>query len=387
MTLMLASVSGPAEAAVARDGGADVIDLKDPALGAFGAVAPAVVAATVAALAGRRPVSAVAGAFIPTPDAVVPAVAALAGSGVAWVKLGLLPGGDLAATLDALKPLASRVKLIGVLFADRAPDVTQTAMLAAAGFAGAMVDTEGKAGGRLLTHCDLPALARFVALCRAHGLFCGLAGGLEPPDIPRLLLLAPDLLGFRGALCAGGRTGPVVAERVRLVRALIPPAAGVAGAGAADWRVLARGYAPEAAGDPAAADRVFVRGLVLPVRIGAYAHEQAGPQRVRFDVTVLVARPGAGGRPRPLRDLRDIYSYDIISDGIRLLTAAGHVDLVETLAERIAAMLLADPRVVQAEVQVTKLQTGAGRVGVAIIRTRATLPALAEPLPTAIAAA
>ena len=391
MTLLLASVTGPAEAAVALEGGADVIDLKDPAQGAFGAVAPAVVRDTVALLHGRRRASAVAGEVAFTPDALLPAAAALAETGVDWVKLGLYPG-DVAATLAALRPLAARVKLVAVLFADRAPDFGLLPALAAAGFAGAMLDTAGKGSGRLLAHCDLPRLARFVAGCRDNGLFCGLAGGLEPPDIPRLLPLDPFLLGFRGALCAAGRAGPIAADCVRRVRALIPPESGAGRRGGVDWRLLARGHAPDAENDIAAADRVFLRGLVLDVRIGAYAHEHARPQRVRFDVTVAVARPREGGpreagRLRPLSDLGDIYSYDIISDGIRLLVAEGHVDLVETLAERIAALLLADARVVQAEVQVTKLQTGQGRVGVALTRTRATLPAALLPLSGPVAAA
>lgn len=380
MTLMLASVTGPEEATIALEAGADVIDLKDPARGALGAVAPEVVRATVAFVAGRRTVSAVAGDLPLAPDAVVAAVTALAEAGAEWVKLGLFPGGDLAGTLRALAPLARRVRLVGMLLADLDPDFTTLAALAEAGFAGAMLDTARKGAGRLLTHCDLPALARFVALCRAHGLFCGLAGALEPPDIPRLLVLEPGLLGFRGALCAEGRAGPIAAEQVRLIRALIPPERAAEGNGAADWRVLARGYAPEALGDPSMTDQVFVRDLVLPVAIGVYAHEHGKTQRVRFDISVQVARPAADGRVRPTRDLRDIYSYDIISDGIRMLVAAGHVDLVETLAERIAALLLADPRVVQARVQVTKLETGSGGVGVAIERTRATLPAIPVPI-------
>jgi dihydroneopterin aldolase len=373
VTLMLASVTGPEEAETALLGGADVIDLKDPARGALGAVEVATVAATVARLGGRRRLSAVAGdaplaALLPTAEA-------MAAAGVDIVKVGLAPGQDLAAGLRAFAPLAARVRLVGVLFADLGPDLGLVAALAEAGFAGAMLDTARKGAGTLLDVWEMPAIARFVAACRARKDFsCGLAGGLEPPDVPRLLVLEPSLLGFRSALCRGGRAGPIDLEAVRLVRGLIPREAGEDAARVVDWRVLAaRGYAPDPHGDPTVTDRVFVRDLVLPAFIGAYARERGAAQRVRFEIEVLVARPG-----RPTQDMRDIYSYDIISDGIRMLLAAGHVDLVETLAERIAALLLADARVVKACVRVEKLDTQSGVVGVAIERTRASMPAAGD---------
>ena len=245
--------------------------------------------------------------------------------------------------IAALAPLAARTKLIAVLFADRAPDLALLPVLARAGFAGAMLDTADKDGSRLLDHMDLPHLRGFVAACRAEGMLAGLAGALEAPDVPRLLVLAPDVLGFRGALTgSAGRAAPIAREAVQAIRALIPPEDAPADGGGVDYRLLAaRGYAPDPNGDPAFTDRVFVRDLVLPVRIGAYARERAAPQRVRFAVEVLVTRAA-----RASADMRDVFSYDVITDGIRLLIDAGHVPLVETLAERIAEMLLAHPRVV-----------------------------------------
>src|SRR5262249_47950530 len=85
--------------------------------------------------------------------------------------------------------------------------------------------------------------------------------------------------------------------------------------------------------------------------------------------------------PRQAQDMRDVFSYDIISDGIRLLVAAGHVPLVETLAERIAAMALAHPRVVKVTVKLEKLETGSGIVGVVIERTRTAAVAYGHALP------
>jgi (5-formylfuran-3-yl)methyl phosphate synthase len=259
------------------------------------------------------------------------------------------------------------VRLVAVQFADRAPDQSLLAVAAEVGFAGAMLDTATKSSGRLLDHMDLPALRRFVDACTQNGLLSGLAGSLEAPDIPRLLLLRPGFLGFRGALCGpDGRAGRIASESVRQIRALIPPEDIASATEGVDYRVLAaHGYVPDP--DVAATDLVFVHDLVLPVRIGAYSSERTAPQRVRFDVDVLIRRS-----PHLAEDMRDVFSYDIISDGIRLLIDAGHVALVETLAERVAAMLLEHPRVVQVAVKLEKLDAGPRRVGVRIERRRGT---------------
>jgi dihydroneopterin aldolase len=68
--------------------------------------------------------------------------------------------------------------------------------------------------------------------------------------------------------------------------------------------------------------------------------------------------------------MRDVLSYDVITDGIRLMTSDGHVALVETLAERIASFVLDHPRVLRVTVRVEKLDVGPGRVGVEIERRR-----------------
>jgi dihydroneopterin aldolase len=378
MTRFLASVRDADEAAIALAGGADIIDFKDPAAGALGAVAPEIVRDGVQRIAGARPVSAVLGDLPMAAGPLRAAAETMAATGIDYVKLGIFPGGDAEAALAALAPLAARVKLVAVFFADRAPDLSLLALLAEHGFTGAMLDTAGKNGTRLLDHLDIARLGRFVAECRRLGLLSGLAGALELPDIPRLLLLSPDLLGFRTALCgAEGRGGAIEAESVAMVRALIPGLGTGAAPGGVDFRLLAaRGYAPEQESDPALTDRVHLHDFVLPMAIGVYAHERARAQKVRFAVTAVIARPR-----HAVADLRDVFSYDVISDTIRMLADAGHVGLVETLAERIAARLLAHPRVVKVEICVEKLETGTGIVGITIERTReaaiAALPYLA----------
>ena len=71
-------------------------------------------------------------------------------------------------------------------------------------------------------HQDAATLAKFVGRARTSGMLTGLAGSLGLADIPALLELAPDYLGFRGALTRGGRTAPLNSVAVQAVRAAIP---------------------------------------------------------------------------------------------------------------------------------------------------------------------
>ena len=369
MTLMLASVTGVEEAEVAVRHGADIIDLKN-ADTAFGAVALPVIRATVDWMASRKPVSAVAGELEMDPSAIVGTVAAIAETGADYIKVGLYPDRRREDCIRALAALARRTSLIGVMFADRGADEALVALMAESGFTGAMIDTADKGSGRLLDHLNIAAVGRFVHAARASGLIAGLAGSLEPPDIPRLMLLGPDVLGFRRALCSRKtRSSFISGEAVDVVRALIPAdprASGMPKSASAkiDYRLLAaRGYAPGI--DDLETDRVFVRDFVVPVCIGAYAHERNKTQDVRFNVEVRVLRSD-----RAAADIRDVFSYDLITDSIRLIIADEHIPLVEMLAERVAEVLLSHRRVTSVAVRVEKLEVGPGGTGVEIVRRK-----------------
>jgi (5-formylfuran-3-yl)methyl phosphate synthase len=218
MSLLLASVRSPEEALIACAGGADIIDLKEPAAGALGRLPDTTIAAVLRAVAGRKPASATIGDLPLEPRSVWDAVLAMAATGVDIVKLGMFAG-DLPATLAGLAgPARDGVHLVAVLFADRQPDLDVVARCADAGFFGVMLDTADKRAGPLTRHLPVEALARFVAAARRQGLLSGLAGSLAVADVPVLLPLAPDYLGFRSALTAGGRSGPLDAAAVTSIR-------------------------------------------------------------------------------------------------------------------------------------------------------------------------
>ena len=112
---------------------------------------------------------------------------------------------------------------------------------------------------------------------------------------------------------------------------------------------------------------VFIRNLELPAQIGVWRHEHGKEQPVRINVDLAVEDLIDLGD-----DLSKVVDYGLIEDKIRGIIAQGHIRLIETLAERIAATCFADERVKTARVRVEKLHalSNAESAGVEIERTR-----------------
>jgi dihydroneopterin aldolase len=318
---MLAAVTGPEEALVALAGGADILHLVDAL---FGALPLEQIAATVTAVAGNRPLWVAAG--LPTSPIGTEYIKAVAALGVEGTTFPSQVNGGSEESVIALARSASPARLIGVLYADREPDLPASVRrLAATGFQGAMLDVADPSR-RLLASTDIAALGAAIAEARECGLMFGLAGALEAPDVPRLLALRPDFLGFRAALCPPHDSGGGIdLAAVQAVRALIPDGRARLALSVPDEPLPAALAGPASTGT-VGTDRVFVRDFVLPVRIGAYRHEHAAPQRVRFDVSVEVVRARGASQ-----GMGEVFSYDLITDGIRALVAEGHVNLSRRL--------------------------------------------------------
>ncbi|HEY8159251.1 MAG TPA: (5-formylfuran-3-yl)methyl phosphate synthase [Methylobacter sp.] len=201
MTGMLASVNSVEEALQALSANVDIIDLKQPALGALGALETDLVKSIVDEINGRCPVSATIGDLPMQPELVYQAVQAMAETGVDYVKIGFFPGGDWRGTIEKLATLSRTMNLIAVLFADTQPDITVIDSLKVAGFKGVMLDTMNKSSGSLTQVMIKTDIARFAGLAKELALLCGLAGSLRLDDVAELMPYQPDYLGFRGALC------------------------------------------------------------------------------------------------------------------------------------------------------------------------------------------
>jgi len=117
---------------------------------------------------------------------------------------------------------------------------------------------------------------------------------------------------------------------------------------------------------------VFVRDLELSCNIGVHQHEKGREQRVRINLDLGVWEGDGIHNDR----LENVVCYEDIVKRVRAITADGHINLAETLAERIATLCLQDPLCRSARVRVEKLDVfdDAGSVGVEIERFSAVRP-------------
>jgi uncharacterized protein (UPF0264 family) len=225
MTKLLVSVRDAAEAELALAGGADLIDIKEPARGPLGAADAATIRAIVAQVAGRAPLSAALGEL-----SAGNRLESSVGGHIRFAKFGLAGEARVSDWVRraqaAIATLPPGVTPVGVAYADwktaDAPNPWE--VLARATFLGCgavLLDTFDKNGGPLGHHLSRGTVARFVDAARAANLVCVLAGGLGRKEIAEILPLAPHYVGVRGAAASGGRTGRLDTDRVRQLAALV----------------------------------------------------------------------------------------------------------------------------------------------------------------------
>ncbi len=116
------------------------------------------------------------------------------------------------------------------------------------------------------------------------------------------------------------------------------------------------------------ADRIFVSNHVCEMEIGAYPDERGRTQRVRFDVTLEVAREVASNLDQYTR----VVNYEDLVEAIGEVAGGPRVNLVETLAERLAELCLVDPRARRVHIRIEKLDRlpGGAGLGIEIVRER-----------------
>ncbi len=226
MTGLLVSVRSGWEARQAVEGGADLVDVKEPARGALGSAEPTVWGQVAAEVAGRVPTSVALGELHEAECAADSTPLAA----FQFAKLGLAGCRNRPDWLQRwarrLQALPAHVTPVAVVYADwvaaespRPEEILERAVELRCGVA--LFDTCDKTRGDLLDHLGQTELTRLSRRARHGGLRLVLGGGLVPATIRKVLTLEPDYIAVRGAVCRGDRAGDLDAGLVRRLQILV----------------------------------------------------------------------------------------------------------------------------------------------------------------------
>lgn len=225
---LLVSVRSAAEVAAALEGGADVIDVKEPLKGALAPAEAEVVAAVLDAVDGKVPVSAALGEW--SPNAITEAHwhLELPLQYVKWGLAGYAPtpgwGEDL---LDTRRELPIGTEMVAVAYADweRAKSVPPAEVAKFAKrfrFKAFLLDTWGKDGKTLLDFMPAKDVAALVDGLKRVYTTVAVGGSLRPEQLKQLKGVTPDYFAVRTSACAAGkRDGVIDATRVKKWKELL----------------------------------------------------------------------------------------------------------------------------------------------------------------------
>ena len=219
---LLVSVRSADEAAAALAGGADLIDVKEPAKGALGMAEAEVVAAVVETVRGKVPVSAALGEW--SPNAITEAHWHLELK-LNYVKWGLAGynhgpgwGEDV---LDTRRQLPVGMEMVAVAYADweRAKSVPPAEVVKFARrfrFRAFLLDTWQKDAKTLFDFLKPAEVGELVESVKRTGTLAAVGGSLKPEQMKQLKGIPADYVAVRGSACAAGkRDGVIDASRVK----------------------------------------------------------------------------------------------------------------------------------------------------------------------------
>lgn len=228
---LLVSPINTEEAVSALNGGADIIDVKNPKEGSLGANFPWVIKGVKDAVEGKRPISAALGDFNYKPGTASLAAYGAAAAGADYVKLGLydIQTEDqalemLTGIVEAVKDMDVKVVACGYSDHERINSIDPRLLPAIGVEAGVdlvMMDTGIKDGRSTFEFMSETELTDFVNDAHDRGLETALAGTIKFNDIPALKRIQPGIIGVRGIVCGGDRSTTIKQDLVEKLKSEI----------------------------------------------------------------------------------------------------------------------------------------------------------------------
>lgn len=224
---LLVSPMNLGEAEAALEGGADIIDVKNPREGSLGANFPWTIRSVAELVDGKVPVSATIGDFNYKPGTASLAALGAAHSGAEYIKVGLLRIENRDQAMDMVKNIVKAVKefddnrwVVVSGYADykRVGSISPMILPDVARDCGAdvvMVDTAIKDGKSAFEFMGEEELGKFISLGDELGLEVAIAGTIGFEHLDLIKRISPDIIGVRGVVCGGDRRTQIKAELVR----------------------------------------------------------------------------------------------------------------------------------------------------------------------------
>lgn len=115
-------------------------------------------------------------------------------------------------------------------------------------------------------------------------------------------------------------------------------------------------------------DIIFIRELKLDTLVGFHKRELVVPQTVRLDLEIGIDNTRVFASDK----VADCIDYDRVASRVRELLTGTRFNLVETLADRVARLILEEFGAARVKVSAAKLGIlkNAGLVGVTVERSR-----------------
>ncbi|MFW5431267.1 MAG: (5-formylfuran-3-yl)methyl phosphate synthase [Methylophilaceae bacterium] len=222
MTQLLISVKNVAEALIVKSADVDIIDLKDPSIGALGALSVDEISRIVHEVEGAALISATVGEGHDSVGALVSDIKLYASLGVDVVKIAVSDLFQQQNFFAEMRQLTStNIKIVAIFFANKELDLSLIPILKKSGFYGAMLDTDVKKNS-LLDVQSKTQLKNFIALSHQHQLVSGLAGSVNKSQLNTLLNLQPTFVGLRGGVCEGeNRVSALSCSKVMQIKAML----------------------------------------------------------------------------------------------------------------------------------------------------------------------
>ncbi|RLI83711.1 (5-formylfuran-3-yl)methyl phosphate synthase [Archaeoglobales archaeon] len=215
------------EAIECLNGGADIIDVKNPKEGSLGANFPWVISSIRKLVKENgKEISATTGDFDFKPGTASLAALGAAVAGADYIKVGLYGIKNIDQAYEVLKGVTKSVKdydadkkVVGAAYADYSKinaispfDLPEAAQKAEVDVI--MIDTAIKDGLTLFDHLKSEQLEKFVDMARENGMLCALAGSINWNHLEALKKISPDIIGVRTIVCEGGRQSKIKQELV-----------------------------------------------------------------------------------------------------------------------------------------------------------------------------